>query len=249
MRSTVYELMKIPIWPGQRIIDTDHARKLGGDIKELRFLDKGYCVIAIPDEDAVGKAIVQRYIVDGQHRMKVLMEAREAAFYEAKEFKNFTVTYTEKRVNDQTEANDYFYNIINNAKPLPPPAVDPTRTVNSFVEELEEAFKLCAKACIKGHATKRPYLCIEDVREVLKKRDIDSLRNTKPDDFAKRVWEWNRKKIEEFKIERRTRELSGEVTSTTKAVEEKNRKKERCIAVDFALAYDDELPWIAACLQ
>ena len=76
--STVYELMKIPNWRGNRILDTDHARKLSGDIDDIRNLDKGYCVIVITEEDGAGREIRQRYIVDGQHRLK--RPARRAGY-------------------------------------------------------------------------------------------------------------------------------------------------------------------------
>ena len=73
-----------------------------------------------------------------------------------------------------------------------------------------------------------------DVREVLKDRYIDSLRRTKPLDFAKRVWEWNRKKVIEFGI--------------TRSSGKGDAMMDKCIARNFALAHDDKLPWIAACL-
>ena len=101
--------------------------------------------------------------------------------------------------------------------------------------------------CFRQLKTTRPYIHNQDVREILEV-NIERVRRIKPIDFAKRAWEWNRKKIEEFKIDRRERELAGDARSTTKATAERNKKKDRCVEVDFALAYDDELPWIVACL-
>ena len=252
MLGTVYELMKIPNWDGNRIMDTDHARKLGGDIEKLENLDRGYCVIVITEKDGAGKEITQRYTIDGQHRLDVLKKARDAAFYEAKDFQDFPVTYTEKDVDGDSEATEYF-NQINNMKPMEQRMKEPKLLVGDFIGALEHDFDSLKKKsdkCFRQLKTTRPYIHNQLVREMLE-ANIERVRRIKPTDFAKRVWDWNRSKIDEFKderIKRRERELAGEDMTTTKAVEEKNRKKERCIAVDFALAYDDELPWILACL-
>jgi len=252
--STVHELMKIPNWDGNRIMDTDHARKLGSDIEKLENLDRGYCVIVITEKDATGKDITQRYTIDGQHRLDVLKKARDAAFYEAKEFKDFKVTYTEKDVDGDSEAIEYF-NQINNMKPMEQRTKEPKLLVGDFIGELEKKFDSLKKKsdkCFRQLNTHRPYIHNDAVREMLMfEVNIDRVRRIKPIDFAKRVWEWNRKKIEEFKderIKRREREIAGEDMTTTKAAEERNKRKERCIKVDFALAYYDDLPWILACL-
>lgn len=229
IRSTVYELMKIPNYRNQRYLDTTHAKKLGDDVEDVRFLDNGYRVIVMPDEDADGNAINQRYIVDGQHRMKVLIEARDKGHFE-----DFQVTYMEKRVKDDTEAIAYF-DIINNAKPVAPqgPAEDSAVMVGRFTATLQREFTLGKKLCIKQGRTARPYLNIEDVREVLKKDHVDSLRRTKPTDFAARVWEWNRKEVDKFeKMNPFERDI----------------KVNKCIEINFALALDPKLPWIAECL-
>lgn len=250
--STVHELMKIPNWDGNRIMDTEHAKKLGVEIENIENLDRGYCVIVMTETDGSGKTVEQRYIVDGQHRMDVLKKARDAAFYESKDFRNFEVTYTEKNVESEIEANKYF-NTINNMKPMPPHGEEPKRLVGDFIGALETEFDSLKKKsdkCFRQLKTTRPYIHNQDVREILE-ANIERVWRIKPTDFAKRVWDWNRKKIEEFKderIKRREREIAGEDMTTTKATAERNKKKDRCVEVDFALAYYDDLPWILACL-
>ena len=240
MRSTVYELMKIPNWRGNRILDTDHARKLGGDIKEFRFLDKGYCVIVMTEEDGAGKEIKQRYIVDGQHRLSVLSEARDTGF-----FPDFPVTYTEKDVDDQSGAIEYF-NTINSMKPMPPQGQDPKLLVNDFISALEKQFTPSRKVDIRIKQGKAyfPNISIEAVRPILA-ANIDRLRGIKAIAFAESVWRWNRASIDN---------LAREMGITTKSEDDSKKKKEedkrkdRCIEINFALALDPKLPWILACL-
>jgi len=228
--STAYELMKIPNWRGNRILDTDHARKLSGDIDDIRNLDKGYCVIVITEEDGAGKDIKQRYIVDGQHRLSVLREARDTGF-----FPDFPVTYTEKDVDDQSGAIEYF-NTINSMKPMPPQGQDPKLLVGDFISALEKQFTPSKKGDIriKQGRAHFPNVSIEIVRTILA-GNIERVRSIKPIAFAERVWQWNRSKVEEFA---RERSLS----------EEDDRRKDRCIEINFALAYHPKLPWIAECL-
>jgi hypothetical protein len=229
--STVYELMKIPNWRGNRILDTDHARKLCGDVEDIRNLDKGYCVIVIPEEDGAGQEIKHRYIVDGQHRLSVLREARDTGF-----FPDFPVTYTEKDVDDQSAAIEYF-NTINSMKPMPPQGQDPKLLVGDFIGVLERQFRPSKKIDIriKQGRAHFPNISVEVLRPILA-GNIDRLRIIKPVAFAERVWQWNRAKVEEFA---RERSLS----------EEDDKRKDRCIEINFALAFDPKLPWIVACLQ
>ena len=228
MRSTVYELMKIPIWPGQRIFDPEHAKRLKDSIEDIRTLDSDYHLIVNRElrEDGI---IETREVVGGQHRLHILREARDSSFFD-----NFQITYTEKFVDGSEEALAYF-NKISSSKPMHFDE-DEGLMVGRFIVALEKEFTPARKAdiCIKTHRTTRPFLYIEDVREVLKERHIDRLRRTKPDDFAKRVWEWNRAKVLEMEM---TMALGGAPPMLV-----------RCHSRNFALAYDPKLPWILACL-
>jgi hypothetical protein len=240
MRSTVYELMKIPNWRGNRIMDTDHARKLCGDIDDIRNLDKGYCVIVMTEEDGAGKEIKQRYIVDGQHRLSVLSEARDTGF-----FPDFPVTYTEKDVDDQSGAIEYF-NTINSMKPMPPQGQDPKLLVNDFIRDLEKQFTPSRKIDmrIKQGKSNFPNLSTEVVRPILAE-NIDKLRRIKPNTFAERVWRWNRAHIDKLALEQSCVEKKED---DDKKKKEYDKRKDRCIEINFALALDPKLPWIAACL-
>jgi hypothetical protein len=240
MRSTVYELLKIPNWRGNRILDTDHAKKLQSTIENVQLLDKGYYIIVVPEMDAVGREIKQRYIVDGQHRVDVLKKARDTEF-----FPDFPITYTEKDVEDQSGAIEYF-NTINSMKPMPPQGEDPKLLVGDFIGALEKQFTPSRKIDmrIKQGKSNFPNLSIEAVRPILAE-NIDKLRRIKPNTFAERVWRWNRAHIDKLALEQSCVEKKED---DDKKKKEYDKRKDRCIEINFALALDPKLPWILACL-
>jgi hypothetical protein len=229
MRSTVYELLEFGIWRGQRIFDAEHAKRLKDSIERLENLDCDYHVIVKREVHADGRVIEIPEVVGGQHRLSILREAKASGF-----FPDFPVTYTLKYVDSEAEAEAYF-NKISSSKPMHFDE-DPGLMVGRFIVALEKEFTPATKKeiCMKQCKTTRPFLYIEAVREVMKDRYIDSLRRTKPVDFAKRVWEWNRKKVVEF----------GIIRSSGKG----DAMMDKCITRNFALAHDDKLPWIAACM-
>lgn len=232
MKSTVYQLLGFAVWKGQRILDLEHAKRLKDSIDDIRNLDSDYHVIVKREPHVDGKTIVEvREVVGGQHRLHILREARDSSF-----FPDFPITYTEKFVDGEEEARAYF-NKISSSKPMHFDE-DPSLMVGRFLVALEKEFTPARRAdiCIKSHRTTRPFLYIEDVRAVLKEeRMIERLRRTKPVDFAKRVWEWNRKKVLDMEMTIAT----GETPPPTMV---------RCHERKFALAFDPKLPWILACL-
>lgn len=230
MRSTVYELLEFGIWRGQRIFDAEHAKRLKDSIEKLENLDCDYHVIVKREVHADGRIIEIPEVVGGQHRLSILREAKASGF-----FPDFPITYTLKYVDSEAEAEAYF-NKISSSKPMHFDE-DPGLMVGRFIVALEKEFTPATKKeiCIKQGKTTRPFLYIEAVRTVLKEeRIIERLRRTKPLDFAKRVWEWNRKKVIEFGI--------------TRSSGKGDAMMDKCITRNFALAHDDKLPWIAACL-
>ena len=228
MRSTVHRLIEYPVWRGQRIIDLEHAKRLRDSIDDIRNLDTDYHLIVKRELHADGRIIETRELVGGQHRRSILLEEKACL-----RLPDFQVTYTEKDVESETEAEAYF-NKVSSSKPMHFDE-DPGLVVGRFIVALEKAFVTPKKVdmCIRQSLTRRPYLYIEDVRPIFV-ANIDRLRRTKPIEFANRVKEWNRKKVEEFKITR-SHALGDD-------------KMDRCIERNFALAYSAGLPWILACL-
>jgi len=209
-------LIHIPIWKGQRNIDPEHVKNIKESTKAY-FLDSGYKIIRY-EEDNIEKS----YLIDGQHRLSVVTDYFKNKTMEDEYFENpikdFKVTVTEIKVNNEVDAIDYF-NRINNVKPIQYEE-DPNLIVNKYIQGFNKKFPGMCKI-------KRPYLSTDKLREALKGR-IDSLKKLSIDDFVKECEIHNRKMIEYLK------------TITNK--KDENVIK-RMIELDFGLAWD--LKWIS----
>jgi len=209
-------LIHIPIWKGQRNIDPEHVKNIKESTKAY-FLDSGYKIIRY-EEDNIEKS----YLIDGQHRLSVVTDYFKNKTMEDEYFENpikdFKVTVTEIKVNNEVDAIDYF-NKINNVKPIQYEE-DPNLIVNKYIQGFNKKFPGMCKI-------KRPYLSTDKLREALKGR-IDSLKKLSIDDFVKECEIHNRKMIEYLK------------TITNK--KDENVIK-RMIELDFGLAWD--LKWIS----
>ena len=110
LKMSAKELISIPIWKGNRILDTAHAEHIkaaiGSDVKKL---DSNYCIIQYTEPNADGVPVIQRYLIDGQHRASVVRDFFRDTLCEP----DFFVTVREKGVESESDAVDYF-NAINN---------------------------------------------------------------------------------------------------------------------------------------
>jgi hypothetical protein len=74
-KITVKELLKIPIWKGNRILDLAHVAEIQKAIgSNINHLDSGYYIVEYEELDATNTPVLQSYIIDGQHRAAVLKE-------------------------------------------------------------------------------------------------------------------------------------------------------------------------------
>ena len=178
------ELVTIPIWKGNRIMDKEHSDKIGSEIDDIRLLDSGYHIIIIKEKDANGAPISQPYIIDGQHRAHILKNHFANNLCEP----DFKVVITEKRVDSETEAINYF-TAVNNVKPQKWD-VDPAITINNYIVELEKRFNSKTTKLIR-QTTRRPYMAIDKLREALGKVPRLSSRPKDIQDFGRRALEKN----------------------------------------------------------
>ena len=229
MLGTVHRLLEYPVWRGQRIIDLEHAKRLRDSIDDIRNLDSDYHLIVKREKHIDGTIIETREFVGGQHRRGIMLEEKACL-----RLPDFPVTYTEKDVESEAEAEAYF-NKISSSKPMHFDE-DPGLMVGRFIVALEKQFTPSRKIDMRIKQSKAnfPNLYIEAVRPILA-ANIDRLRRTKPIAFAERVWEWNNKEVDNFARERAFSK-------------DEDKRKDRCIEIKFALALDPKLPWILACL-
>jgi hypothetical protein len=227
------ELIMIPTWKGNRVVDAAHADAIKQAVWPLvDRLDHGYQIVTYTVEDGGGNPTKESYIIDGQHRCRVLAE-----FY--KEYPaapSFPVVVLERPVSSELEVIGLF-NGINNSKPLK--YTDVNLVVNEYIAVLERAFnvkKRGAAVLIRPKATCRPYLSADKLRDALVANQ-DKLRTGAADiaRFVERVQVWNTEKV-------RTADLDALASPGLADTIEKAAK------VGFMLGVEARLPWVGKLL-
>ena len=222
------ELVSIPVWKGNRILDTEHASKIKDAIGDnINRLDSGYTIIRYNEETSDGRVILSSYLIDGQHRASIIRDFYNSTICEP----DFQLTITEKTVESESEAIDYF-NSINNVKPQFW-KTDPNLIVNNYIKALEFRYNSKKNILIRSDNTKRPYLSVSNLRDVLK-MNVDLLKSTADDinKFVEKVDKYNTSLINSFNID------------FTQANIKDEKLKERMVSMKFAIAYDLKLRWI-----
>jgi hypothetical protein len=225
------ELIRIPVWQGNRILDTAHVesiqRAIGADIQRLDF---GYRIVSYIDNDATGRPLRVYALIDGQHRAAVLRSAMESELC----MPDFQVVVLEKAVNCEYDIIACF-NALNNSKPIL--WTDTTLVVNKYIAELELAFNKPKLAYIRKGTTCRPYLSCEKLRAALSAyKDLDADEKAIKE-FVSNVKTWN------------TTACATAYTSAAFANEKEYTMLKKCADTGFMLAYDPKLPWIQTCMR
>lgn len=228
------ELITIPVWKGNRIIDLEHMRKIKTSIgTNIKHLDHGYILVTCPVTHADGHSTIhETYLIDGQHRHAVLKDYFKESLFED----DFPIVVIEKRLESEFDIIDYF-NTINSAKPLQW-EIDPNLIINEYIGALEKAFNVGKKVLIKKGNTYRPYLPVEKLRDALFVRVKDLKPGTaNVSTFIAKVQEWNAAKVARADIDS-LGVSKKEGDFITRAAE-----------LHFMLSLDRRFKWIDACLK
>jgi hypothetical protein len=221
------ELTDLPVWKGNRILDTEHVAAIRKKIADIRSLDSGYRIIRCMEANGVGVLTPQLYLIDGQHRAAILREHFRTTLCEP----DFMVVVMEKDIASETEAIDYF-NLINTVKPQQW-RTDPALLVNQYIAELERRFNTKKMKLIRQGSTCRPYLSVDRLREALRASITELPQEAAAiQEFGERAFAKNQELVAEMQIL---------VLGNTKD----SRMYERVAEVNFALAVD--LGWIKEC--
>jgi hypothetical protein len=225
------DLIRIPVWKNNRIIDHAHVAEIARDVSP-QHLDHGYHVACVAEEDAAGGTIEQRYIIDGQHRVCVLRR-----HFEDLCAVDFPVLFFERRFTTEGEVIEYF-NAINKCKPVQP-WVDENLVLNNLVRALEDAFENRRTRYIRPGGCHRPYLSADRLRDALRGVGIAALPNSAQgaEAWAARVKAWNDTAVASDVY------VLGIRSAAKRGFFEKGAK------VGFVLAYDDRYPWIKETLK
>ena len=220
------ELLGVPVWKGNRFIDLNHANKIKEAIgNSIESLDSSiFRIVKYKDGD-----VLQRYLVDGQHRQYVIKTYYEDNVLFAL---NFDVLIVEKSVECEADAIEYF-NALNNVKPQQDN--DPRLLANKYIFALEKFYKKLIRP--EGVSTKRPFLSSDLLRKVLEENGtLLKQSNDSISAFIKKVELWNKKKVQEYEL--------GTIYTSAKD----RSVLQHSLDKDFILAFDLTLPWVKICL-
>ncbi len=224
------ELVAIPIWKNNRILDRKHVAEIQRDVGDVRLLDHNYHIGILMEKDAGDNEVEQKYIIDGQHRHQVLKQHFDNVMCAA----DFPVLVFERRFESEGELIEYF-NAINKSKPVQP-WLDENLILNNYIRAIEEAFA-SRKQFLRPARCHRPYLSTDRLRDALREHMKELPTTLKGAiDFAKAVKEWN-----DTVIKNETYVLGIRGTK-------KREYFEKGAKIGFVLAYDDKFGWIRDCL-
>lgn len=221
------DLVQIPIWKGNRAMNLEHVDRIKQAVGDnIQRLDSLYRIVKCPVEDASGNQTYEMCIIDGQHRAQVLKDYFSNSLF----VPDFTILAIVKRVDSELEIINCF-NTINNVNPIT--WTDKKLVVNVYITELVSTFNSKKNEMIRLGATKRPYLSMEKLREVLLV-NAKNLKETKEEAklFANRVFAWNEKQIRDADV------LSMGLKKADGDMLLKSAK------LGFMLAFDPKLSWI-----
>jgi hypothetical protein len=228
---TARELISIPIWKGQRILDKTHSDSIKASIGiNVQKLDSGYSIVKYKEETTDGNTIISSYLIDGQHRASVIRDYYKDTICEP----DFNLTVVEKEVETESDAIEYF-NKINNVK-AQQWRLDPNLIINNYINALEKVFNKNKKNLLIRKSTVRPYLSSENLREAfLSNTSLLKNNNNAITKFVENVVKYNKELVMKISIE---------LAHDTKDI----KIKQRAVDIDFALAYDTKLKWVAGLL-
>jgi hypothetical protein len=228
---TARELISIPIWKGQRILDKTHSDSIKASIGiNVQKLDSGYSIVKYKEETTDGNTIISSYLIDGQHRASVIRDYYKDTICEP----DFNLTVVEKEVETESDAIEYF-NKINNVK-AQQWRLDPNLIINNYINALEKVFNKNKKNLLIRKSTVRPYLSSENLREAfLSNTSLLKNNNNAITKFVENVVKYNKELVMKISIE---------LAHDTKDI----KIKQRAVDIDFALAYDTKLKWVAGIL-
>lgn len=209
------DLVKIPIWKGNRILNQDHKHSIASSLKlGVKSLDlKPFHIVTYPVEE--NESDVLSFVVDGQHRYSIIKESEQ---------QDFDVLVVEKKCESETEVVEYF-KLLNHTRAIEWKE-DPILVANRYIVALEKAFNTSKEKRIRLKSTHRPYLYVETLREELIKRKIGHLGKT-PEDFVRFAQSKNQEGIASLR---------------SKAPRE--QMEERALSLEFCLALDPKFRWL-----
>jgi hypothetical protein len=183
-------LSAIEIWKGNRVLDNSHVSRiqesLQGSIKNINL--NPFRVVLIHEDDQMS-----RYIIDGQHRVKILKQ-----YFTNPEAEDFDVVVIEKECSNESEIIELF-KVINTTRSIQWKE-DPILVANKYIDVfLKEFNKDPKKPIVKTGKTNRPFLSVDKLRDDLISKHVVDWKIT-PAEFIDRCKESNENYLKELDI-------------------------------------------------
>lgn len=210
------DLVKIPIWKGNRILNQQHKESIAKSLKQgAKSLDlKPFHIVTYPVEEGDIPDTLS-FVVDGQHRYSIIKESDN---------QDFDVLVVEKKCHTESEVIDYF-KLLNHVRAIEWKE-DPILVANNFIKALENVFNGGKDKRVRTKSTHRPYLYVETLREELIKRKIGVSGKT-PEDFVA----FAKRKNEEY-------------LDILRKKERREGIEDRALQLEFTLALDPKMKWL-----
>lgn len=218
-KMSARDLVKIPIWKGNRILNQDHKDSIAKSLKQgVRSLDlKPFHIVSYPVEEEDNTEHTLSYVVDGQHRHCIIKDS---------DTQDFDVLVIEKKCESESEVIEYF-KILNHVRAIEWKE-DPVLIANKYIVALEKRFNTGKEKRLRQKSTHRPYMYVETLREELLKRKIGCTGKT-PLEFVTFAEETNQSLLHSLRQK-----------------EKREQIEERALALEFCLALDTKYKWLHA---
>ena len=225
----------LPVWEGNRNILDDHVKDIQQSLGDnVELLNHTIFRVALVKLDT---GVNKYYIVDGQHRAKVLKEYFEKNPFNTDDSQgandnhmDFDALVGVKEFENESEIIKYFQD-INRVRAIQWKE-DPNVIANKYIQVLLDYFQPPVKkgkpaiVYFRHGRTRKPYISIELVRQILLAK-YDGNWTITPEQFLQQAQHHNQKLIE--KIQEKTGPTLTEITQ---------------IQYGFALANDEKFLWI-----
>ena len=214
----------LPVWEGNRNILDDHVKDIQQSLADnVELLNHTIFRVALVTLDT---GVKKYYIVDGQHRAKVLKE-----YFEKNPFNtDFDALVGVKEFENESEIIKYFQD-INRVRAIQWKE-DPNVIANKYIQVLLDYFQPPVKkgkpaiVYFRHGRTRKPYISIELVRQILLAK-YDGNWTITPEQFLQQAQHHNQKLLE--RIEEKT------MRSPTEMIQ---------FEIGFSLANDEKFLWI-----
>lgn len=195
-KMSARELITIPTWHGNRIVDPKHTQELKKSTGHPKQFDiKPFHIVRYNAEREDGSYEECTAIVDGQHRVEVIKEYFESQsdpFIET----DFTLLVIEKHCYTEQEVVQYF-KILNTTKSIEW-RDDPRLIANRYLEALCNKINTKKRQLIRNGKTRRPYLSLETLRDQMVARRVGFATEETPEAYAERIYLEHKSILEEL---------------------------------------------------